>query len=135
MKIRDILTTYDKILIILIVITAVVMLLIPYYYLNNNSKSELILKVQLKNKIIKTILLSESYDQKIIFEVDGPIGIHKIEVWQGRVRVLKAPDSDPLKICKKTGWIEGEGPLIVCVPNKLSLWLESTDSKIDGMSW
>ena len=79
--------------------------------------------------------VADSYQEPIIFEVEGPIGIHIIEVNQGRVRVREAPAADPLKICEKTGWIDREGPIIVCVPNSLSLWLESTNSDIDGMSW
>lgn len=135
MKIVEILTTYDKILIVLVILLALIMLLIPFYYLNNDDEAELILKVQLEDELIKTVSVAESYDEKIIFEVEGPIGTHKIEVFQGKVRVLEAPKNDPLKICEQTGWIKREGPVIICVPNKLSLWLESSDSDIDGMSW
>lgn len=136
MKITEILTFYDKILIILIVILSLILLLLPFYYFASTSEEqELILKVQLGDEIIKTVAVADSYQEPIFFEVKGPIGVHQIEVSQGRVRVQEAPAADPLKICKKTGWIEREGPVIICVPNKLSLWLESSNSDIDGMSW
>lgn len=136
MKITDILTFYDKILIIFIIVLALVLLIIPFYYFGSSAEeAELILKVQQGDQVIKTVALADSYQEAIVFEVEGPIGIHIIEVNQGRVRVQEAPADDPLKICEKTGWIDREGPIIVCVPNSLSLWLESTNSDIDGMSW
>lgn len=136
MKIIDILTFHDKILIVFVIVLALILLIIPFYYFNSNSKeSNLILKVQQGDSLVKTVTVADSYQKEIIFEVEGPIGTHVIEVNQGRVRVLQAPTADPLKICQKTGWIDQEGPIIVCVPNSLSLWLEATASKIDGMSW
>lgn len=136
MKINDILTLYDKILIGFVIILSLILLLIPFYYFGSPAEGEeLILKVQQGDELIKTVAVADSYDEPIVFQIEGPIGIHTIEVNQGRVRVQEAPANDPLKICEKTGWIDREGPIIVCVPNSLSLWLESTNSDIDGMSW
>ncbi|PUU93654.1 MULTISPECIES: NusG domain II-containing protein [Halanaerobium] len=136
MKINDILTLYDKILIGFVIILSLFLLLIPFYYFGSPAEGEeLILKVQQGDELIKTVAVGDSYEEPIVFQVEGPIGIHTIEVNQGRVRVQEAPANDPLKICEKTGWIDREGPIIVCVPNSLSLWLESTNSDIDGMSW
>lgn len=136
MKITDILTFYDKILIIFVIVISLILLLIPFYYFGSPAEGEeFILRVQQGNEVLKTVAVAESYEEPIIFEVEGPIGIHIIEVNQGRVRVQEAPPDDPLKICEKTGWIDREGPVIVCVPNSLSLWLESTNSDLDGMSW
>jgi len=135
-KITDILTFYDKILIIFVIVLSLFLLLIPFYYFGSTSEGEkLLLKVQQGDQLIRTVEVADSYEEPIVFEVEGPIGIHIIEVNQGRVRVQEAPKDDPLKICQKTGWIDREGPIIVCVPNSLSLWLESTNSDIDGMSW
>ncbi|MFW5749330.1 MAG: NusG domain II-containing protein [Halanaerobium sp.] len=136
MKITEILTLYDKILIVFVIILSLVLLLIPFYYFGSpDEDEELILRVQQGDELVKTVAVADSYEEPIIFEVEGPIGIHTIEVNQGRVRVHEAPADDPLKICEKTGWIEREGPIIVCVPNSLSLWLENTNSDLDGMSW
>lgn len=136
MKITEILTYYDKILIFLLVLLSLILLLLPFYYFASPAENEeLILKVQLGNELIKEIPIAASYQKTIIFEVKGPIGIHIIEVNQGKVRVKEAPAADPLKICEKTGWIENPGPIIICVPNNLSIWLESKKSDLDGMSW
>lgn len=136
MKINDILTLYDKILIGFVIILSLILLLIPFYYFGSPAEGEeLVLKVQQGDELLKTVAVADSFEQPIVFQIEGPIGIHTIEVNQGRVRVQEAPANDPLKICEKTGWIDREGPIIVCVPNSLSLWLESTNSDIDGMSW
>ncbi len=135
MKINDITTFYDKILIAFIIIASLVMLVLPLFILGSNEDKNLYLLVQQGDEIVREIPLADSYEETIIFEVEGPIGIHKIEVTNGRVRVKEAPKNDPLKICEKTGWIDREGPIIVCVPNKLSIWIESDNSDIDGMSW
>ena len=134
MKINDILTLYDKILIVAVIILSLFLLLIPFYYFSSTSDN-LVLKVQQGDELIKTVSLAEIDQETMTFQVEGPVGTHIIEVNQGRVRVKEAPADDPLKICEKTGWIDREGPIIVCVPNSLSIWLESTDSDIDGMSW
>lgn len=135
MKINDITTIYDKILIAAVLILSLIMLVIPFYLLGAGEDGEKYLIVQQNDQIIREIPLQDSYQEKITFQVEGPIGIHIIEAENGRVRVKEAPADDPLKICEKTGWIEREGPIIVCVPNRLSIWIESTDSEIDGMSW
>ncbi len=135
MKINDITTIYDKILIAAVLILSLIMLVIPFYLLGAGEEGEKYLIVQQNDQIIREIPLQDSYEEKITFRVEGPIGIHIIEAVDGRVRVKEAPADDPLKICEKTGWIEREGPIIVCVPNRLSIWIESTDSEIDGMSW
>ncbi len=135
MKINDIITFYDKILISIIIIASLVMLIFPLFILGSKENEKLYLLVQQNNDIVKEIPLADSYEEPIIFKVEGPIGIHTIEVTNGRVRVKEAPINDPLKICEKTGWIDREGPIIICVPNKLSIWIESDNSDIDGMSW
>ena len=135
LKINDITTIYDKILIAAVLILSLIMLVIPFYLLGAGEDGENYLFVQQNDQIIREIPLQDSYEEKITFRVEGPIGTHIIEAEDGRVRVKEAPADDPLKICEKTGWIEREGPIIVCVPNRLSIWIESTDSEIDGMSW
>ncbi|ADQ14554.1 NusG domain II-containing protein [Halanaerobium hydrogeniformans] len=135
MRILDITTIYDKILIIIVIIASLIMMVIPFYYYRTTEGDELYLIVQQDNEIIREVPIADSYESPIHFTVDGPIGTHHIEIIQGRVRVKEAPPDDPLKICEKTGWIDRKGPVIICVPNRLSLWIESTNSDIDGMSW
>jgi hypothetical protein len=47
----------------------------------------------------------------------------------------KAPERDPEKVCEKTGWIDQPGPMIICVPNQIAIWIEKKDAELDGISW
>lgn len=52
-----------------------------------------------------------------ISEVSGPLGITRIELRNGRARILSSPC--PLKLCQKAGWIGASGEMIVCLPNEV----------------
>ena len=50
-----------------------------------------------------------------IIEVSGPLGVTRIEVKKGRVRILESPCPD--KICMLQGWTERGS--IICLPNRV----------------
>ncbi len=137
-NINKYLTNYDKILIILIIAFSLVMILYPFIgaYLDNDEEKNSFIYIKDSSQEVRRIPLSESYqDKPIIFKADGPLGVSIIEIHQGRVRLKEAPEDDPAKICEKTGWISKPGPSIICVPNKISVWIETEDSDIDAISW
>lgn len=119
----------------MIIIASLLMLFAPFYYFQQGDSENLYLIIESNGKEVKRFPLENTFSKPVVFEVAGPIGIHKIEAYQGKVRVKEAPDDDPLKICEKTGWIEQQGPIIICVPNKIGIWIESSDAEVDGMSW
>ena len=133
------LTIYDKVLIIsLIMISGIFMLspLVGFLIDQDGEYQEKEIVIQSGDGRIKRLLLENTFrEEAIIIPVEGPLGISYIEAHQGRVRVKKAPPDDPLKICEHTGWIEQAGPLIICVPNRISVWIEDKESEIDGVSW
>ena len=47
----------------------------------------------------------------------GPIGVTRIEVRDGKVRVLSSPC--PRQVCRHGGWIGAPGTLLVCLPNEI----------------
>jgi len=132
------LSRYDKLLILIIVILSMIMIVYPFidaYFKNDINQRAQIYIQDSSNKITK-IKISDTYQpEPIIIEVEGPIGISIIEAHQGRVRLKEAPVKDPAKICEKTGWISKSGPSIICVPNRISIWIENSDSEIDAVSW
>ncbi len=136
MKLLRYMTLYDKILIILVIIisiTAIVFPVLRYYYVHNNDMKTYIV-IQAGNDIIEKIDIKKTYSDKPIYrEVKGPLGLSIIEAHEGKVRMYKAPEKDPLKICEKTGWISEEGPRIICVPNKVTIWIEE-ENGIDGIT-
>ncbi len=51
-------------------------------------------------------------------EVPGPLGVSRIEIRAGRVRV--AADPSPRQLCVRQGWIP-PGGAAVCLPNRVSV--------------
>lgn len=137
-RLNKYLTLYDKILIILIVIFSIGMIIYPFVnaYFSQSEDQEAYIYIKDKTQEINRIPLSDTYkDKPIIIEVEGPLGISVIEAHKGKVRLEEAPEEDPSKICEKTGWISKPGPSIICVPNKISIWIEKSDSDLDAISW
>jgi hypothetical protein len=137
-NINKYMTNYDKILIILIIVFSLIMILYPFIsaYLDNGEDQNAFIYIKDSSQEVRRIPLSETYqDEPIIIEAEGPLGISIIEIHQGRARLKKAPEEDPAKICEKTGWISKPGPSIICVPNKISVWIETEDSDLDAISW
>lgn len=57
-----------------------------------------------------------------LFIVTGAAGRAVIEIREGSIRVL---DSDcPQKFCVRQGRIHRVGEIVVCVPNKITVWIE-----------
>lgn len=52
-----------------------------------------------------------------VHDVLGPIGVTRVEVRGGKVRVLSSPC--PQQICRHGGWIGAPGTLLVCLPNEI----------------
>ena len=52
-----------------------------------------------------------------VHDVLGPLGVTRVEVRAGRVRVLSSPC--PRQICRHGGWIGAPGELLVCLPNEI----------------
>ena len=52
-----------------------------------------------------------------VHDLLGPIGVTRIEVRGGTVRVLSSPC--PRQVCRHGGWIGEPGELLVCLPNEI----------------
>jgi hypothetical protein len=137
-KLNKYLTLSDKILIILIVVFSIGMIVYPFVsaYFNQSEDQEAYIYIKDRTKNIQRIPITDTQkEEPMNIEVEGPLGISVIEAHNGRVRLKEAPEEDPAKICEKTGWIDKPGPSIICVPNKISVWIERSDSELDAISW
>jgi len=52
-----------------------------------------------------------------VHDILGPIGVTRVEVRDGKVRVLSSPC--PQQICRHGGWIGEPGTMLVCLPNEV----------------
>ena len=136
--IRRLLTFYDKLLIVSLSIISLIFIILPLVSkpTGEGNKLESTIIIRSACQIEHQIPLAETYGETpVIVEVEGPVGISVIEAHQGRVRMKKAPEKDPEKICEKTGWIAQPGSVIICVPNRITIYIESRQTDIDGVSW
>lgn len=133
-KLGDYLTRYDKLLIISLVILGVLGIFLPYRSIGE--KSNMVIIIQNADREEKRIPIVNTYGaEPLLIPVNGPLGISIIEAYNGKVRMKEAPVEDPLKVCEKTGWIDQPGPMIICIPNQISIWIEKEESELDGVSY
>lgn len=137
-RLWNLLTFYDKFLIISLVIISVIFIISPLANIlveGDNLDGQVII-IQTGDGSRQRVPLADTYrEEPVIIKVAGPIGVSIIEAHNGRVRLKEAPPEDPEKICEKTGWIDRVGPMIICVPNQISIWIEAKESELDGVSW
>lgn len=62
-----------------------------------------------------------SLNQQRTLEVPGPLGISRIEIANGKVRV--AVDPGRHQYCVKQGWLTQSGQVAMCLPNRVSVEL------------
>ncbi|MCF8009580.1 MAG: NusG domain II-containing protein [Halanaerobiales bacterium] len=137
-NINKFLTFYDKILIVFIIVFSLGMIIYPFVsaYLSDEQDLQSSIYIKVGSNQVQKIPLTDTYrEDPLMIEVNGPLGMSIIEAYNGRVRLKEAPKEDPAKICEKTGWISKSGPSIICVPNRVSIWIEEENSDIDTVSW
>lgn len=135
-KLWNLLTLYDKILIAILLVGSIFFIVLPLIGLTTEGNTLIDGEIVIESSgiIQERIPLSDTYgDKPLRIEIAGPIGISIVEGFQGRVRMIESPCPD--KICIKTSWIDQSGPMIICVPNQISIWIETAESDFDGVSW
>jgi hypothetical protein len=77
---------------------------------------------------------SSRYDPNVdrIVEVEGPIGITRVVIEDGRVWVADSPCRD--KICIKMGTVSRPGEEAICLPNRVIVQMKGELGGIDGVS-
>jgi len=66
------------------------------------------------------------------YPVCGPEGRNLVVVASGRVSISEADCPD--KVCVRQGWISLTGESIVCLPHKLVVTIEGSDTVLDAVS-
>lgn len=86
-------------------------------------------RVQVGDEVVHRLPLQED----VRVEVSGPVGVSRVAVEEGRVRVLDSPCVQ--RICVRRGWLREVGDLAVCVPNRLVVRVEGEGKpSFDGVS-
>ncbi|MCF7928922.1 MAG: NusG domain II-containing protein [Spirochaetales bacterium] len=66
-------------------------------------------------------------EENRVFKVPGPLGMTKVEISDGEVRVVSSPCRE--QICVATGEILRAGTFIACVPNRVLIKIVDTGRK------
>ncbi|MFP4017082.1 MAG: NusG domain II-containing protein [Halanaerobiales bacterium] len=138
-RLWNFITIYDKVLIVSLLLLSVIAIFAPVGFLlggGRDTGQEKVIVIQQADNNQQRIPNNSTYQEEPLYiEVNGPLGTSIIEAHNGKVRLKEAPPEDPEKICEKTGWIDQPGPMIICVPNQVSIWIEQKDSDLDGVSY
>jgi hypothetical protein len=95
--------------VLIVLCAAVLALVVPRPAGGRPSRAE----VQVAGDVVATLDLARDG----VSEVAGPLGLTRIEVRGGRVRVLSSPC--PRQACRHGGWIGAAGEVLVCLPNEV----------------
>ncbi len=119
-------TKWDKYLIVLMLLLS----LVGIYFVKNYSTNsgEKYISVQVDGKEVKKISFGANMIGKTI-DVKTMFGYNKIEIGDGKVRVIEADCPDKLDV--KQGWISTQGEIIVCLPNRMVVEIKSDKSSVD----
>ena len=106
----------------LVLVLILVLLIFFLFKINNDSKKN-IAKVYYADELIKVI----SLDKNGKYTVLGDNGEVIIEVKDKKIRVIE--EKSLKNLCSKQGY----GDIIVCLPNKIVIKVESDDDELDGV--
>ncbi len=110
----------DFVLIVVLLVTSVL-------FITTSKVSNGTVIIQYENKIIGRYPIN--LDKKITFK--GALGKMEIEIKNGKVRMRES--KCPLQLCIKQGWISSPSVPIVCVPNKVIVYIKD-NAKQDLMT-
>ncbi len=83
--------------------------------------------IEVNGKLVYSLSLNE--DKTV--EVHGPVGITRVEVKDGKIRITDSPC--PNKLCVRQGWIERGA--IICLPNRVVVTIGGDDTgEVDAIS-
>ena len=78
-------------------------------------------------------MVRATLDRDADYEVQGRLGLSRIEIRQGRVRV--ASDPGPRQICVKQGWVSRAGEAALCLANQITLEVRGVANTFDSMAY
>lgn len=87
------------------------------------------LQIRLGDKIYATYSLA----QNRTIDIQGPIGITRIVINNGKARFVNSPC--PNQYCVHQGWLSHQGQAAICLPNQVSLELLGGEKPFDSLSY
>ena len=79
------------------------------------------------------VVARAALDRDAGYDVEGKLGLSRIEVLRGRARVKADPG--PRQICVKQGWINRAGETALCLANEVSLEIQGAGKSYDSINY
>lgn len=79
------------------------------------------------------LMVRTTLDRDADYEVQGRLGLSRIEVRHGRARV--ASDPGPRQICVKQGWVSRAGEAALCLANQITLEVSGVGKGFDSVTY
>lgn len=80
----------------------------------------------------KTVAILNIHRDQVV-DVEGPLGLSRIEIRGGKVRFLSSPCANHL--CLLRGWVQTTGDSVVCLPNRVSVTVVGGDPYYDAVTF
>lgn len=120
----------DKILFLIIGIVIIGGFL--YQYIADKDVGNKVVEIKIDGEIYEKVELN-NLDTTEIIHIENEYGINHIEVDNKGAKVIYA--NCPDQVCVRTGRIEKPGPIIACLPHKLSVEIVGdTEDELDAIS-
>lgn len=87
------------------------------------------LQIRLGDKIYATY----SLDQNRTIDVQGPVGVTRIVIANGKARFASSPCQN--QYCVHQGWLSRHGQSAICIPNQVSLELLAGEKPFDSLNY
>lgn len=117
-------TKADKAIIYALAVVALIALLATLVYAKtlNSSSSEVVICSE-GREVARYPLNGEA--RRV--DISGPLGKSVVEISSDKARMFDSPC--PRKICCAQGWIASPDRAIICIPNRVVIKIESTNTK------
>ncbi len=121
-------TKWDKYLIVLIL----VMSISSMFYIKNmvTGQGDKYISVEVNGREYKKITFDNDKTIKYL-DIKTKYGYNKLEIQNGKVRVVEASCPDQLDV--KQGFIKNVGEVIVCLPNRMVVEIKSEKNLEDNI--
>lgn len=114
----------DKVLILILSLITV----LSFYFIKVIFPAGVEASIKVEERYLGPYMLTEDR----VFEIKGPLGHTEVEIKDGKIRIKKAPCRD--KICMKQSWISNSGESLICLPNKVMVYITG-EARYDAISW
>lgn len=126
-------TKWDKYLIVLILVISISSM----FYIKNlaTNQDDKYIVIEVNGSEYKKITFSDK-DKAKYLDIDTQYGFNKLQIEEGKVRVIDASCPDKLDV--KQGFIKDVGEVIVCLPNRMVVEIKgekNPDNNIDAGSY